>query len=67
MAHKMYHKLGFHQALFTPSPFTPSALPPLPWSLIFPSFCQSQSQRSRQEQAHPIGAKSAWRRGHMVD
>lgn len=49
MAHKMYHKLGFQQAVFIPSPLTPSALPPLPWSLIVPSFSQSQSQRSRQE------------------
>lgn len=49
MAPKTYHKPGFQQAVFIPSPFTPSALPPLPWSLLVPSFRQSQSQRSRQE------------------
>lgn len=63
MAHKMYHKLGFQQAVFIPSPFTPSALPPLPWSLILLSFCQSQFQRSRQGTGPPDWSKECLEAG----
>lgn len=36
-------------------------------ALYSPFFSQNQSQRSKQEWTHLIGARSAWRRGQAVD
>lgn len=63
------HKLGFHWAVFNlfHPPHVPLPTLPHPWTLTFPLFSQSQSQRSRQEWTCLIGAGSASGWGQVLD